>query len=266
MSDEPRNALQDEEERPKRKISKIELGLLVFVFLLVSVIAGWLFLKWREDARYHVCQGNLGQIGKALQLYLLDNGERLPPPFQPDENGSVMVDRHNRPRTWVTDLYTRVSDKSVFQCPSAASEENTVLTDPKGSAESLELSYGMVPGLAFANKNDFTRLGSVAIIAESRTGGASASYDPKPLLNGNDGFVLGFNDSNGGRTDASKTVTRLAVNRMDAGKDWSPDTVVARHSTHGVVVLYVDGHVSTEPADVMFVKLYPRLWAEARER
>lgn len=263
MSEDALRLLEDEEPVRKRRLSPVEKAIL-FVVVMGLLSFGYRgFLKLRDDARFHTCQANLNQIGKGMLLYLDDNGQRFPPPYQADDQGGVSTDSRGRPRTWVTNLYQRVQEgEYVFQCPSATEAENTLLTnpDPKKRGASLQLSYGMVSGLAFAKKDEIGNLGSVALVAETMRGGRRGSYDPKPLLDGNDGFLVGFDDSNEGRTESSRRVTRLALVRY--GEEQTTD----RHAGRGLVMLYVDGHVGVLGPDAMFVNNYPSLWTFPMKR
>ncbi|MEP0766104.1 MAG: hypothetical protein HRF45_06120 [Fimbriimonadia bacterium] len=239
-----------------------------FVAMLVLLgLLYWLFLYFRDNARYVGCQSNMHRIYTALQLYMLDSGDRLPPAYVRGENGEVALDSKGRPRTWVTSLVGRVGDPKVFRCPAAGPEEHTVLTNPEPVADAgdILLTYGMFVGVAGADRNRIERAAATALIADSVAGGRASSFDPLPMAGGNDGFLLGFDNSNERADGETRRITRLGVRRTDAGKPWAPGNTHPRHPHRGIVMLFVDGHVEALDPDLMFLNVAyeerPNLWS-----
>jgi prepilin-type N-terminal cleavage/methylation domain-containing protein/prepilin-type processing-associated H-X9-DG protein len=116
----------------QRAFTLIEL---LVVIAIIGILAGLLmptFGRARESARGAACINNLRQIGLALQMYVQDNGERMP------------VVRDRSPDTGTNDssgtnllttidrvLSNHLSNILVFKCPS----------DRKGLFESTGSSY-----------------------------------------------------------------------------------------------------------------------------
>jgi prepilin-type processing-associated H-X9-DG protein len=82
------------------------------------------------------------------------------------------------------------------------------------------------------------------LIADSVAGGQLGTIDPNPLLNGNDGFLLSFDDSLFAPTERSRFIARLAVWRIQPQGEWQAGNLRAFHGK-GVNVLHADGHVAT---------------------
>jgi prepilin-type N-terminal cleavage/methylation domain-containing protein len=90
---------------------------LLVVIAVISILAALLlpaFNRGREAARSVSCISNLHQIGIGLQLYVSDNGNRLPALFdwsgsQPPDANSPFINRV---------LAHHVGSSNVFRCPS----------------------------------------------------------------------------------------------------------------------------------------------------
>ncbi|MER3403394.1 MAG: hypothetical protein C4336_04935 [Armatimonadota bacterium] len=112
---------------------------LVEVLVVVAISAIVVALLWtvvhqvRGQAQVRSCMSNLGQLGKAFQLYLQDWEERFPsagrlPPY-PDAPWVLQEQGRIYPERGV--IYPYVRDRSVYLCPS----------DP--TAHRFSLSYKM---------------------------------------------------------------------------------------------------------------------------
>jgi prepilin-type processing-associated H-X9-DG protein len=253
MSSEPRDWSEEAERRSEAR-TYADKPVLIVGGLFIGAILLFVFLNLRENARHQTCISNMKQIGQAMQLYLVDNGDRFPPTYY--YSGKHLS-------TWVLVAGPRVNRPDVFSCPSARPDEQTQVGNPvigwKG--KTIELSYGMFLAMSTADKNALDNPGATALIAETIAGGHFASYDPDPIAGGNDGFSIDF-DKKGTK------MTRLAVSLRDESKGWVPGNTVPRHVNRGVVVLFVDGHAETLGPDLMFLNtmgpIRPDLWAVPR--
>lgn len=96
----------------RRGFTLIEL---LVVMAVISVLAALLFPAFgraRESARGTSCLSNLRQIGLGLQLYVQDNGNRLP--FMRDKSLTMTNELPAPERV----LAASVGNTNVFRCPS----------------------------------------------------------------------------------------------------------------------------------------------------
>jgi prepilin-type processing-associated H-X9-DG protein len=227
---------------------------LVFILIVLAILV-FAYFYYLENRRFLTCQSNLMRINTALQLYMQDTEGKLPPLYVRARDGEVALDAAGLPRTWIVVAVPRVNSMDVFRCPSAPDSHHTLVTDPRPipDAGTIQLTYGMVASMGAVDKETVRLPGSTALMAETIRGGRGSSFDPLPLAGGNDGFIVGFDDSNEGRTPESVRATRLAVRRDDRSKGWVPGNVLARHTRRGLNVLFVDGHVQPLSPDMMFL-------------
>jgi prepilin-type processing-associated H-X9-DG protein len=141
----------------------------------------------------------------------------------------------------------------VLRCPADPTGGSTVITHPRDASKTLRLSYGFYAPLSAVRLEDLPNPGLSVLIADSLAGGQLGSLDPNPLLGGNDGFVLGYDDALLKPTDGSRFITRLAVWRRREDGDWTSDNLRSFHGK-GVNVLHADGHVGTRAPSLLLLR------------
>jgi prepilin-type N-terminal cleavage/methylation domain-containing protein len=88
---------------------------LLVVIAIIAILAGLLvptFNRGKESARGARCLSNLHQIGVGLQLYVSDNGNRLPTLYDWSSSSGTNSPLLNRV------LFPNVGSSNIFECPS----------------------------------------------------------------------------------------------------------------------------------------------------
>ena len=96
----------------------IELLVVIAIIGILAALLVPMFKRGKEGARSASCLSNLHQIGIGLQLYVADNGNRLPSLM--DWSNSLPTDT-NRPLMNIV-LGSHVGSTNVFKCPSDRNE------------------------------------------------------------------------------------------------------------------------------------------------
>lgn len=234
------------------QLEKLAIGIaiLAVVAILIPFYRQMVDIKRTAD-----CQSNLKDIATAISLYQQDFNNTLPLAYYANPDGSPQTDSAGRPLTWVVCIssYMKRDLQRALKCPADPTGGSTVITDPRDSRKTLTISYGFYVPLSGARLEDLPNPGLSVLIADSLAGGQLGSLNPSPLLGGNDGFALTFDDALFKPTPNSAYVVRLAVWRRRENKGWDPDNLRSFHGK-GVNVLHADGHVSTRPPSILILQ------------
>jgi hypothetical protein len=207
-----------------KRDAKIIAVVLVVLFLglwpVYNVMAGN-----SEKAR---CVNNVKAISSALNQYVEEYDGRYPSLFD-DNEGTPALNKDGVPSNWASAISKYMKDRDSFLCPAAKPQEVTqMLTqrdkDHRPKTDLIEhipantelLSYGMYCGYNTFLVSEIENPNRALIIAETSNMGALNSIDPTPykLPDGKivpqDGFVIGWNNSNEAPNDDTTSVSRLA--------------------------------------------------------
>jgi prepilin-type processing-associated H-X9-DG protein len=258
------------DDKPKSShISKKDLkwAVILVVLLVVVLWPVWVKLKFQRDK--HVCKDNLGQIARALQLYAVDNSDRLPPAYVAGDNFEPKL-FNGMSVSWMTLIAGGVRNfEENFTCPAAQDSELAPNAGPKN--ELIKSGYGLFGAVSAAPLANIPNQSSVAMVAETASMGARDTFNPLPMKDskGNpvpDGYVIGFDNSNFLPSDStmdilnkSKYASRLAFYNTASGA--FSETGEARHPG-GIHILFVDMHVETLPPPAAIIR---RMGAEGSE-
>ncbi len=205
-----------------RKRSGFTLIELLVVIAIIAILAGILFPVFgsaRERGRTVACLNNLSQLGKAMLMYMDDNGGRYPIALASQAIGPSWAGHD--PSTGTVDvrsggLFSYVRSADVFLCPS------------DGPGDLLGLSYQMS--------------GPLSILPE---GQLDYPTETVVLIGANDPACDGTRTTDGCFTVPPGTDDGTpVVSTKDAGASPQTDTYNAVHNGKASAV-FADGHVKT---------------------
>jgi len=145
--------------------SVVELVVVVAILALFLAVVLALCKRARESSRVAVCQGNLRQLGQAVQMASSDNEGRPPYAVDPSDKALLanwadhpeFMSRIPEMPTVMEALTPYVHDRRVWHCPSDSgfdvhdSTDNPLPAHPT-SYEALDTSYFYRTELALVNK------------------------------------------------------------------------------------------------------------------
>ena len=116
--------------RRSRGFTLIELLVVIAIIGILVAMVFPVFARARESARKAVCLSNVKNIALAIQMYLADNNDTLPPDEHREEvtelsetfcgEGETELFAHGNPYLrWPVVLDEYVKNRDVFRCPSA---------------------------------------------------------------------------------------------------------------------------------------------------
>jgi prepilin-type N-terminal cleavage/methylation domain-containing protein len=123
----------------RRGFTLIELLVVIAIIGILAAMVFPVFARARESARKAVCLSNVKNIALAIQMYLADNNDTLPPTESrpevqewfntwgdinwPDDEFECleMPSVANPYLTWVVCLDEYIKNRDVWRCPSSAS-------------------------------------------------------------------------------------------------------------------------------------------------
>ncbi|MBX3095636.1 MAG: hypothetical protein KF812_02120 [Fimbriimonadaceae bacterium] len=224
---------------------------IIGIIVIVSIALWPVYRIFDDQRKDYVCKTNMGGIAKALQSYATGNDDRFPPLYEITPEGNVSVgstkDGNSGALVWLSPLGDHLRESAEFSCPAAhADEHSDVLLFGSGFERVVPLTYGMYATMSALPTGDITKPDETVLIAETSNQGAQGSYDPVPNLNSegpasDNGFCIGWDNSNFFFDKDTKTVTRLAF-RGSAGGDFRGERVSGRHN-QGINAVTVDGNL-----------------------
>ena len=109
--------------RRRKGFTLIELLVVIAIIAILAAILFPVFANVIEKGRQTKCAGNLRQLGTALQMYLQDNGDRMPVSYEIDGPTDCLGDGI-RITNWAAGLYKYGKSRAIFWCPSVRSRPN----------------------------------------------------------------------------------------------------------------------------------------------
>ncbi len=248
------DAPEGSSELGSQYISKKDIIWILAAIIVLGIVMAIVGPSMKKRADESNCKSYMHAISSAVNQYAVMN-DGFPPLYAVGENGSpALVD--GKPIVWAS-VIPALPKGAKHTCP-AAKHNESVRVNGKSVATSMfqkndqvlnhiDLSYGMFSALSGRKVSDVANDDQTVLIAETANHGANGVYNPLPftLENGSevpfDGFVIGFNNSNGLPDAESKSVTRLAFPGTKDGK-FDDKRTDARHGAN-VFAIFVDGHI-----------------------
>ena len=211
--DAPEGAKSPGAQYMTRKDVKWILG--ATALILVGLIP--VYISMRDKAYATTCKKNLSEIGKALQLYADQHDDRFPPIYEVGQNGEPGVGAAGFPYTWISDIQPLMNPRASFVCPSADTSEYAYSASPSGG-EAIPSTYGMYTAYSSSPAKDVEGADNIVLVAETANAGALGSLDPLPFKSTKqDGFLIGWDNSNQAPDEATIAMTRLAFQNTGKG-------------------------------------------------
>ncbi len=240
----------------KKDVIRIAISLAVLGAVMFPV-----YKLMEENGKRTLCKQNIRGMWSATQQYTETYDTRFPPLYEVGyDNGSPSMN-DGMPVTWASVVSGYLPKKASMACPSSESSEHTKvhghIVDSSSNREEkitshIDLTYGMYAPLATRPTSDVLQVSNTVFLAETSNHGARGSYNPVPFEDDSesilkqDGFLIGWNDSNFESSIQSEKVTRLSFYNVKDG-DFSATNVTARHKEY-IYGVHVDGSL---------LKLYP---------
>lgn len=240
------STVQNDEDRDTEKkkspyVTKRELTIVPIVFIIIVIVLYFtVYQTWKADRDAHVSKTNLKGIYAALKLYSEQNDEGFPPSLLFSE-GKPITDSLGNPICWANAVTNFLTSEASLTNPASQEDWDSriTVTNQQGERESTRLSYGLVTDRSLMRwyylDND------KAIVAETISSGKANSINPMPIERLQDGFLIGFNDSNFKMTPNSNYVTRVAFTSEKPNPELNQ--LIPLHKERGTFVLTAAGGI-----------------------
>ncbi len=225
-------------------LSRKDFRVIALALVILAIVFLPVYQHMRREAEKSGCKQNLKAIYQAMSAYM-ELHEGLFPPAYMEGDGGAPREIKGKPFVWASLL--QLGPRASFRCPAASDEETTAMLHQDAGETRDELAYGLYTALSAADPSMLESTSRTIALAETSNHGAKESYNPKPFVRPdgtevqNDGFLIGYNDTNFQHTDESEAVTRLAFRHTSEGQFRSPKAT-SRHPG-GIHVVYADGHI-----------------------
>lgn len=232
--------------------------LVALAALMVVMLPVYQVLKRGRDK--HLCIQNLRAVGYALELYAIDNTDRLPPLYATDD-GSTPRMYGKAPLTWMSVVADRMDASKSLVCPSADASEYSYNVNPgiKAVKGPLPSTYGMFGAWSAFPRSYVSNPAASLLVSETSNAGSAQSYNPSPFKDSQgqrfpyDGFCIGLDttnftpaeEGNDAKLIGAKLATRLAFRNTAQGDFGSG--AIPRH----------DGGLQALNADLQLVQILP---------
>lgn len=188
--------------------------LLATGLIMVGLIP--VYISMRDKAYATTCKKNLSKIGEALQLYADQHDDRFPPVYEVGQNGEPSIGPAGYPYTWISDVQPLMSARASFVCPSADPSEYAYSASPTGG-DAIPSTYGMYTAYSSSPVKEVENADNIVLVAETANAGALESLNPNPFTCKQDGFLIGWDNSNEAPDEATTAITRLAFQKTAKG-------------------------------------------------
>ena len=241
-----------EGERPSggQYVSKRDVKIMVLGMVGITAILYPVYLIMKANTDKTICVSNSNQIYKAVSLYATDHDDRFPPLYAANADGTPMIDGTGLPYTWISDV-SQFMGKGTFVCPSSVMEENAQ-QQSKDSGKPIASSYGMYAAYGAFPRYQVENPDQTVLFAETSNHGSKGTFDPLPLGEKDDGFVIGWANTNTYPNKDSVSVTRLAF--RDTAKGLFSETGSGRHGSK-LNFISASGEKSFRTPDCAIVKM-----------
>lgn len=259
--------VEDKQERRRaRYTSRKDIIAIVVILAILALVALPAYNGMVREGQKVENKENLRAIWVAISTYSQNNNDRLPPTYyELGEGRAAHVE--GLPVGWPTLVANGLGPRASFKSRAARRSEVSTVVPHTSNLTGLEVTYGMYRGLSCVPNSYIPDEAESILLADTANQGARGSADPIPLLNEDgkpaeqDGFVIGWDDSNYEYTPSTKRVTRLAFFQEN-------EKTVTRFGKSLYGVTAAGRLVELAPGDDQVDFLYPTLtgpwWADPK--
>ena len=124
----------------------IELLVVIAIIAILAAILFPVFARARENARKSTCQNNLKQIGNAIRMYVQDNDQKWPMPYNTTTlSADILYARSPGYPGWVSNVMEQYEKSyEIYYCPSGEGDRTTSFGQWRG-----------VTGPTYANRDSY---------------------------------------------------------------------------------------------------------------
>lgn len=202
-------------------VSKKDLRVILGAVGVLAVLLYPIYKVLEGNSQRARCLQNMKAMSAAINEYAALHDDRFPPIMRTQLNGAPDLGTTGLPYTWASDASEFMSPRSSFLCPAATPEE-IVYVEGQNNAK-IPVTYGMYAPYGGYLRAIVDNPDQTIILAETSNAGARKTYNPVPFVGmdeqiiSQDGFVIGWNDTNSSPSKESTMVTRLAFPESAGG-------------------------------------------------
>lgn len=214
MSQAPQDLERSDEQPKSQYVTRKDIRVFAIAMVVLAVLISPVYFVLKENSDSYRCKRNIRAISKAIELYAVENNDRLPPAYVTFDGVTPFVEKDGGVYTWANLVHPHMPTDASFRCPKATDAECFFDHDSQ-TGTLMPVSYGMYLPMGGAPLSSIPNPESAILITETSSLAAVGTFDPHPLKDTNgadvrDGFIVAWDSGNALSDDTVNYVTRLA--------------------------------------------------------